>query len=97
MDGKSRHTPSELAIQIGDMYKAVEKRNEYFWQALANPGRHLGAPPRPYSHGSVEEMQLVLKYSYAAWEETPGAIPWMVEEFMEGYVMDNEDDEDESD
>lgn len=83
MDGKSRHTPNELALQIGDMYEAVEKRNEYFWQALANPGRHLGARPGAYSHGTVEEMQLVLNHSYAAWAETPGAIQWMMEEFME--------------
>lgn len=92
MDGRSRHTPNELAFQIGDMYEAVKKMNKHFWQALANPGRHLGARPGAYSHGTVEEMQLVLNYSYAAWAETPGAIQWLVEEFMEEYGMDDESD-----
>ncbi|KAE9973220.1 hypothetical protein BLS_005919 [Venturia inaequalis] len=85
MDGKSTLSPNTLAIQIADMYESVEKRNKHFWQALVNPGRHLGARPNAYCQGSVQEMELVLNYSYAAWAETPGAIQWMVEEFMDEY------------
>lgn len=63
-----------LQSHITTLYWAVDDQNEHFWPALLEPGRHLTARPEAFSHGSVEEMEIVLMYSYAAWAETPGAI-----------------------
>ena len=64
----------KLEGQVETLYTAVKKQNQHFWKALLNPGKHLTALPAAYSHGSREQMQLVLQYSYNAWAETPGAI-----------------------
>ncbi|KAL1968778.1 hypothetical protein VTN77DRAFT_1139 [Rasamsonia byssochlamydoides] len=64
----------KLGAQVDRLYKAVDKTNRYFWPSLLKPGRHLTARPEAYSRGSMEEMQLMLQYSYDAWIETPGAI-----------------------
>ena len=64
----------KLEVQVQDLYRAVKKSNKHFWPALLNPGKHLTARPGAYSHGSLEQMQLVLQYSFDAWTETPGAI-----------------------
>ncbi len=72
----------KLEAQVKDLYAAVKKLNAHFWLALLNPEEHLSARPEAYSHGSLEEMQLVLQYSFDAWMETPGAIE-MVRELEE--------------
>ncbi|KAF2436201.1 hypothetical protein EJ08DRAFT_645208 [Tothia fuscella] len=64
----------ELNSQLDELYKAVKKYNPHFWPALMNPDRHLGGRPQMYSHGTKEEMQLVLGYCVASWKETPGAL-----------------------
>ena len=64
----------DLEEQVEDLYVAVEELNEEFWPALLNPGQHMTARPEAFGHGSIEEMQIVLQYSLAAWQETPGAI-----------------------
>jgi len=63
----------ELQGQIRMLYWAVDAQNEHFWPALLEPGRHLTARPDAFSHGSVQHMQIMLMYSYAAWAETQGA------------------------
>ena len=63
-----------LEMQIEELHEAVDHHNEYFWPALLDPEEHLSAQPETYSHGSFEEMQIVLQHSYDAWTETPGAI-----------------------
>ena len=75
MDAKDQAPLIErLEIQVRDLYGAVQKSNRYFWQALLEPGKHLSARPEAFSHGSVEEMQLVVQYGLGAWTETPGAL-----------------------
>ncbi|RFU26167.1 hypothetical protein B7463_g10180, partial [Scytalidium lignicola] len=64
----------KLESQVAQLYKAVEKTNKHFWPALIRPGNNLKARPSYFSHGTPEEMQLVLQYSYDSWLETPGAI-----------------------
>lgn len=64
----------KLESQVQDLYAAVQKLNKYFWPALLKPGKHLTARPEAYSHGSMEQMQLVLQYNLDAWTETPGAL-----------------------
>ena len=64
----------KLKEQVQTLYTGVKKQNQHFWKALLDPGKHLTALPSAYSHGSREQMQLVLQYSYDAWAETPGAI-----------------------
>jgi hypothetical protein len=63
-----------LSFQVDKLYEAVERANIHFWPALLNPGRNVEECPESYSHGSVEEMQLVLKYSIDSWRESPGAL-----------------------
>ncbi|RDL41109.1 uncharacterized protein BP5553_01088 [Venustampulla echinocandica] len=63
-----------LKVQVKKVYKAADNLNEYFWPHLLNPGHHLTALPEAYSPGSMEEMELALKYSYNSWVEIPGAI-----------------------
>ena len=64
----------ELSLQVEELYTTVKRANKHFWPALLKPDRHLKARPPAYSHGSVEEMQLVLQYSIDSWIETPGAL-----------------------
>lgn len=64
----------ELTTQIEQLYEAIKENNEHFWPGLLNPTKHLNARPEAYSHGSVEEMQLALKYSYMSWAEREGAL-----------------------
>jgi hypothetical protein len=68
------HLVDTLSSQVDELYKAVKKANRHFWPALLNPDRHLKARPDAFSHGSKEEMQLVLKYSIDSWRESPGAL-----------------------
>jgi hypothetical protein len=65
---------NKLTAQIDALYKTVKKANEYLWPSLLEPGRHLTARPNAYTHGGMEQMQLVLQYSYDSWVETPGAM-----------------------
>jgi hypothetical protein len=64
----------EMSSQVDEVYTAVESANKHIWKALLKPTGHLNARPESYSHGSVQEMQIVLKYSLDAWIETPGAL-----------------------
>jgi hypothetical protein len=63
-----------LSSQVDRLFEAVDGANRHFWPALLNPGRNLEARPETYSSGSVEEMQLALKYSINSWRESPGAL-----------------------
>lgn len=63
-----------LKSHVKILYRAVNRANADMWQALLSPGRHLDARPSFYTHGGIQEMQMVLKRNYDAWIETPGAI-----------------------
>ncbi|PPJ53062.1 hypothetical protein CBER1_11621 [Cercospora berteroae] len=77
-DGISIQTQIDATeAQMNTLFNNVNKSNKYFWPALVSPGSVLTARPASYSHGSYEEMELKLQYSYEAWEETPGAIDWV--------------------
>lgn len=69
-------TVYELEDQVDVLYKKIKKSNRHFWPALVNPRNHLTARPDSgtHTHEPVEEMQLVLQWTYDAWVETPGAI-----------------------
>jgi len=60
---------TKLEAQVDQCYEFVNRENKYFWPALLNPEPYLG-----HSRGDKGEMLLYLNYSYAAWDETPGAI-----------------------
>ena len=72
----------KLQVQIKKLYRAVNTQNQHFWPALLSPGRHLTARPQAYSSGTLEQMQVVLQYSYNAWAETPGAMD-MIQELVQ--------------
>lgn len=64
----------KIEAQVDQMYGYVKRENKHFWPAMLNPEPHLGQKPPYHSRGDEGEMQLYLNYSYAGWEETPGAI-----------------------
>ncbi|KAI4199052.1 MAG: hypothetical protein LQ350_004874 [Teloschistes chrysophthalmus] len=64
----------KLEQQVFELYKAVDVKNEYYWRTLLEPGGHVTARPPAFSPGSMEETEIALMYSYAAWTESPGAI-----------------------
>lgn len=64
----------KLSSQVDMLYTTIEKANTHFWQALVNSKRHLNSRPEFYSHGSLEETQLVVQHSIDSWIETPGAL-----------------------
>ena len=74
----------DLEEQVELLYLAVEDLNENFLPALLDPAQHMTARPEAYSHGSLEEAQIVLQSSLDAWQETPGAIEHMREVMGEG-------------
>lgn len=63
-----------LEEQVNLLYTSVKKINKYFWPGLLQPEAHLAVLPDAYSPGNEAHMQLALRYCYAAWAETPGAI-----------------------
>ena len=63
-----------LEVQIEELHETIDCMNRYFWPALLDPEEHLITQPESYSHGSFEEMQIVLQQTYDAWTETPGAL-----------------------
>lgn len=69
-----REVIDKLAKQVDTLYKAVKRANRFFWPSLLNPGSHLTARSPFFARGSIEEVQVVLQYSYDSWIETPGAI-----------------------
>lgn len=77
MEGKSLkdfvNTYEKLGRQISQLFDAVNNANKFFWDALLLPDHHLSAMPQYHSDGSIEEMQVVLQYSYDAWASVPGA------------------------
>ncbi|KAH8891928.1 hypothetical protein GQ53DRAFT_719733 [Thozetella sp. PMI_491] len=64
----------DMESQVLALYTCVEKANRYFWSALRCPGDNLAARPAHGTAGDVTEMQITLQETYAAWNETPGAI-----------------------
>ena len=75
-----------LSSQVDKLYAAVKRTSEYFWPALLNSDDHLGARPDAYSHGSEEEMQLVLNYSWNVWKESPGALDVIKSKALRRYI-----------
>ncbi|KAL8685882.1 MAG: hypothetical protein Q9218_007491 [Villophora microphyllina] len=61
----------KLEQQAFQLYTAVEIKNKFFWRTLLEPDGQVTARPGAFSPGSLEETQIALMYSYAAWTETP--------------------------
>ena len=70
-----------LEMQVQVLYTAIKNSNRHFWPALLNPDKHLTARPEAYCHGSLGQMQHVLRYNFDAWAETPGAVD-MIRDLM---------------
>lgn len=73
----------ELSLQMEMLYSTVERVNKHFWPVLLDANRHLNARPEYFSHGSLEETQLVVQHSIDLWIETPGALK-MIKARVEG-------------
>ena len=63
-----------LEVQVQDLYTTVKNSDEHFWPALLNPRKYLAARPEAYKRGSSAQMQIVLRYNFDAWMETPRAV-----------------------
>ncbi|TKX22838.1 hypothetical protein C1H76_4872 [Elsinoe australis] len=61
-----------LDDQIAALIRMIEKQNPFFWKILLTASPPF--PPLPYSHGSKEEAQNVLRDSYGAWKDAVGAM-----------------------
>lgn len=69
---------ARLMQQISILYNAVHKCNKHIWTALHNPSdTDLAAKPLGMKLGSVEQMQVALKYGYEAWLESPMALTYI--------------------
>ncbi|KAL8790002.1 MAG: hypothetical protein Q9213_000888 [Squamulea squamosa] len=64
----------KIEKQVRTLYEKVCQQNQHFWPTLLNPAGNLGVRPDAYSSGSLQQMQIMLNYSYSSWKETPGAI-----------------------
>lgn len=67
----------KLEMQIGEIFDSVARANQYFWVVLIQDDYDFSETPEYYTAGSVEEMVLVMRHSYEAWAETPGAIDFI--------------------
>ncbi|PHH77133.1 hypothetical protein CDD80_901 [Ophiocordyceps camponoti-rufipedis] len=64
-----------LKSDIWDLYLAVDKYCEYFWDILLeDPDEAIESTPQLYSPGSEQEALLMGRFSIASWYETPGAV-----------------------
>ncbi|KAI0469813.1 hypothetical protein GGR56DRAFT_668408 [Xylariaceae sp. FL0804] len=58
-----------------ELARMVHEQNPYFWDALfETTDQKPTLPASWYTHGSVEEAQMALYYSQAAWEESEDAM-----------------------
>ncbi|KAJ3161127.1 hypothetical protein HDU86_007749 [Geranomyces michiganensis] len=73
-----------LGPQIASLISRANEENSHIWKGFfVNTKEHLAARPPLIRLGSVEEMQVALQHSYAAWDETPGALDYLKEAFHE--------------
>ncbi|KAK8066885.1 hypothetical protein PG997_013632 [Apiospora hydei] len=64
-----------LLKQCRDIGRAVFEANEYFTgELLCLTDETMSYRPGAYSHGSCEQMALVMHEAYPAWHETAGAL-----------------------
>jgi hypothetical protein len=64
----------KVVVQLEVLFHAAHLVNSHMWPVLFNPGDHLTARLRNYGIGTIEEVQVWLKWSYDAWIETPWGI-----------------------
>ena len=69
----------EAESQLKTLWEKVEEANKHFWPAFKRASRVMAQQPMSYSQGSMEEVQIVFHGNYHSWEETPGAIDWVLE------------------
>lgn len=72
-----KQTVEKLIAQIDELYDCIKKNNPYVWPAFLNPAKDLEAKPMMYSAGTREDMQLMLRYNYRSWLETPQALDFI--------------------
>ncbi|TFK18004.1 hypothetical protein FA15DRAFT_689881 [Coprinopsis marcescibilis] len=68
-----------LEQQTDDLFKSVNKGNEYFWKSIFDYEKLSQTPPHSYSNGTREENVLLLMHNGRAWDETEGAMGWVLD------------------
>ncbi|KAI0965542.1 hypothetical protein F4678DRAFT_452347 [Xylaria arbuscula] len=86
-------TETKLLIDIRQLGKTLMKNSESFLISLLDPEDALTYQPSAYTHGSWEEMAIVMQNSYAAWWETEGVLDLL----KDAHVCAARDLEDEDD
>ncbi|KAJ0415510.1 hypothetical protein BJY00DRAFT_293512 [Aspergillus carlsbadensis] len=66
----------KLRHQVNQLYQSVNQANGHFWDTLLLSDE-IPEYPGAYSHGSIEEAELTLGYTYDAWRELPAALEFV--------------------
>ncbi|KAK5946507.1 hypothetical protein PMZ80_000650 [Knufia obscura] len=63
-----------LRRHVMQLARTLDNTNEHFIYGVLYADKYLSTRPGMYSPGSIEEMQLGLQYSFAAWWQTEGVL-----------------------
>ncbi|EXJ75329.1 uncharacterized protein A1O5_02025 [Cladophialophora psammophila CBS 110553] len=64
----------KFRLHVKLLARSIQICNKHFVYVLLNADEHFGSNPTYWSPGSLEEIELLLQYSYAAWWEHEGAL-----------------------
>ncbi|KAJ2912676.1 hypothetical protein MD484_g7740, partial [Candolleomyces efflorescens] len=85
---------AELERQTHKLFMSMYEANQHFWEALLEWEAYMDEPVETYSHGSLEEVVVLILNNARSWDETVGALEW-VEEKVDGLYFDGAEDPDE--
>ncbi|KAI9720085.1 MAG: hypothetical protein M1828_005813 [Chrysothrix sp. TS-e1954] len=80
---------TQIQTQVDQLYRSVNDYNKYFWPALVEPKVDLETRAPSHRSGDQGEVQLELRYTYAAWFETPGAIQFIRQKIESAKSVDS--------
>ncbi|RXW15702.1 hypothetical protein EST38_g10148 [Candolleomyces aberdarensis] len=73
----------ELEKQTDKIFRSVHGGNKYFWKALVQWEQYMDMGIESYSHGTMEEVIVLLLNNARSWAETLGSLDWVKEKFEE--------------
>jgi hypothetical protein len=69
----------DLEAQTDQIFTSLHKGNENLWEALVEWENYMDMGVDTYSHGSMEEVIVLLLNNARSWAETDGALDWVNE------------------
>jgi hypothetical protein len=73
----------DLERQTEVIFKSVHEENKNFWRALVEWENYMDMGVEAYSHGSMEEVIVLLLNNARSWAETFDALGWVREKIEE--------------